>query len=118
MYKKIDHAVNDYSFEKVPVTKACAFHVFCAGHDNDIFEKVDTLEIDFTNKEYEFLLAFKAIAFSLWRVQFLLGIDSQVALVRPILISERNPDLKNVIINFDHLKEQYERFVTTYEVYV
>lgn len=51
--------------------------VFCAKHDNNLFQRIDKLEIDFNNKEQLFSLALKTISFSLRKIQYLLGIDIQ-----------------------------------------
>ncbi|MBU0627521.1 hypothetical protein KKG31_05785 [Patescibacteria group bacterium] len=54
-----------------------ALRVFCSTHDNDLFKEIDELDIDFNNQKQLFLFALRSISFSLRKVQYLLGIDTQ-----------------------------------------
>jgi len=101
-------------FGKVGINKAGCLPVFCADHDDRIFKRVDTLRIDRNSKEHMFLLGLKAIAFSLRRTQYYLGIDSQVAIFGALGgLSERN----HIDISIDHLQDQYVRFIVTYNFF-
>jgi len=94
--------------------------VFCSEHDNDLFTDVDRPVIDFTSRKHLFLLAFKAIAFRLRNVQHLLGIDFQVAVFGPWLLSA-NPNLQHITnfeIDISQFHEQYLRFVRCYDTLV
>lgn len=107
---------------KIGINDAGALSVFCPKHDNSLFSEIDTLKINFSCKKQLFLLAFKAISFSLRKTQCLLGIDSQVELFRPKLILE-NPNSTiqkgtNVEIDISRLHEQYLRFNTAYSVFI
>lgn len=65
-----------YSYEKfrtVGVGNAPAENVFCSEHDNYLFRKIDRYDIDFEDPESQFLLCFRAFAFSLRRHQYLLN---------------------------------------------
>jgi len=103
-------------FGKVGINSAGCLPVFCSSHDDSLFRKIDTLEIDRTSKEQAFLLGLKAIAFSLRRTQYLLGIDSQVEIFRPFILSELHQN-KHVTITIDDLHEQYIRFIATYDFF-
>ena len=107
-------------FLKKSVNKAGALEVFCAKHDNCLFKSIDSLNIDLANKKQLFLLAFKTIAFSLRRVQWLLGIDSQAEIIRPIIISrKRSGSIKpmNAEIDISNLRAQYLRFCIMHELF-
>ena len=97
-------------FETIGIKDAGTKFVFCNQHDK-VFNIIDTLEIDWRNKEHLFLLCFKAIPFSLRQTQILLGTDSQLEIYRPKLISD---EIKHVELNFSHLNEQYIRFKSAY----
>lgn len=97
-------------FETIGIKKAGTKFVFCNQHDN-IFNIIDTLEIDWRNKKHLFLLCFKTIPFSLRQTQILLGVDSQLEIYRPKLISN---EIKHVTLDFSHLNEQYIRFKSAY----
>jgi len=61
----------------------------------------------------------KATAFSLRKTQCLLGIDSQVEIVRPFLMQERlqAPAGSHFTIDISRLQEQYIRFVSCFKFY-
>lgn len=108
------------AFVRTGVGEAGTSGVFCSEHDNDLFTDVDKPVVDFTSHKHLFLLAFKAIAFSLRKVQHLLGIDFQVEVFRPWLLSA-NPNLQrttNFQIDISHFHERYRRFVITYDAFV
>ncbi len=108
------------AFVRTGVGEAGTSGVFCSEHDNDLFTDVDKPVVDFTSHKHLFLLAFKAIAFSLRQVQHLLGIDFQVEVFRPWLLSA-DPNLQsttNIQIDISHFHEQYRRFVITYDAFV
>ena len=120
MEYRLQDASTRGEFVKTGVGKAGASQVFCSEHDNDLFTDVDRPVIDFTSRKHLFLLAFKAIAFCLRNVQHLLGIDFQVAVFRPWLLSE-NPNLQHITnfeIDISHFHEQYLRFVGCYNALV
>ncbi len=102
-------------FVKTGIGGAATLPVFCSTHDCAIFKEIDPLDIDFTNKKQLFLLAFKAITFSLRRVQYLLGIDCQTAVFTPVLtlrnLKNNPPAGTNFQINISFLEEQYIRFI-------
>lgn len=62
-------------FERNGVGKAGSEKVFCNSHDGKCFKVIDTPTIDFKNDQSRFLLAYKAVAFSLRTQQLLLGIE-------------------------------------------
>lgn len=108
-------------FVKTGIGQAGTLPVFCTKHDNDIFQEIDKLDIDFENEEHLFLLAFKTIAFSLRNVQYLMGIDSQVEIFRPILFLENQKNIKKesrVKLQIPkHTSEQYLRLKITTDVF-
>lgn len=108
-------------FTKVGIGNAGTLPVFCSTHDNDIFQKIDELNIDFNNQEHLFLLAFKAIAFSLRNIQHLMGIGSQVEIFRPILFLENQKNIKPIshieLQIRKHTIEQYLRMKITNDVF-
>jgi hypothetical protein len=98
-------------FVKTGINLAGCLPVFCSRHDNDLFQAIDKLPTGELSKEQCFMFAFKVIAFSLRKTQFLLGIDSQVEIAKPFLMSA-NPRVQagNHTINVNHFAEQYARF--------
>lgn len=109
-------------FIETGLDEAGAFPVFCSKHDNEIFQSIDKLEINYTSKKQLFLIAFKTIAFALRNIQYLIGIDFQVEIFRPLIIHEnleKASNIKsNVEINIAHLSQQYIRFKIIYESYM
>jgi hypothetical protein len=105
-------------FTKTGINKAGTLPVFCSMHDNGLFRNVDALNIDWRDHKQLFSLTLKAMAFSLRKVQYLLGIDSQVEIVRPVLISESGVSTgSNVTLDISHLHEQYIRFQILYDLF-
>jgi hypothetical protein len=102
-------------FIRVGIGRAGCLPVFCAQHDNALFKDIDRLEIDLSSEQQLFRLAFKAIAFSLRHAQYLLGIDSQIEIARPFLLTARNPvpvgHLRNTQIDISAFSEKYIRFL-------
>ena len=76
------------SFVRTGIGKAGGLPVFCNHHDNGLFKEIDQLQICPETKEQYFLFALKAAAFSLRKCQYLLGIDSQIEIIRPFIIQE------------------------------
>lgn len=120
----LDYKINDESeqsaFVKTGKKEAGAVPVFCNLHDNNLYRDIDTLQIDFSSPKQQFLLAFKAIAFSLRKTQISLGIDSQVEVYKPFLmLNSKNAPVpgSNVTIDINHLHEQYIRFCTAHAVF-
>jgi hypothetical protein len=107
-------------FGKVGITNAGCLPVFCSGHDDSLFKEIDALTIERISKEQEFLIGLKAIAFSLRKVQYLIGIDSQVEILRPFILSDVNKDKlkgKRIVISINHLQKQYISFITEYNLF-
>ena len=104
---------NQPQFGKVGITNV---PVFCSGHDDSLFKAIDVLTIERISKEQEFLIGLKAIAFSLRKIQYLIGIDSQVEIFRPFILSDVNKN-KHIVISIDHLQEQYIRFIAKYNFF-
>ena len=102
-----------FRFIKTGIGDAGGLPVFCNQHDNDTFKKIDKLQITPNTKAEYFLFALKAVAFSLRKCQCLLGIDSQIEIIRPFLIQEElQPESgSHFKIDISHLEEQYIRFV-------
>jgi hypothetical protein len=107
------------NFVRTGIREAGGLPVFCNHHDNDLFKKIDQLQIPPGTKEQYFLFALKASAFSLRKCQYLLGIDSQVEIIRPFLIQEElHPATgSHFTIDISHLQEQYTRFVANLDFY-
>jgi hypothetical protein len=108
-------------FAKTGVGQAGTIPVFCAQHDNDIFQQIDKLNIDLNNQEHLFKIAFKTIAFSFRHVQYLMGIDSQVEIFRPLLYLDNQantPVQSHVTLQISkHTCEQYLRLEITNDVF-
>lgn len=106
-------------FVKSGISDAGSLPVFCNQHDNDIFRKVDQLQIAPKTKEQYFLLALKGVAFSLRKCQCLLGIESQVEIVRPFIMQEELQAApgSHFTIDLSLLQEQYIRFVSNLSFY-
>lgn len=102
---------NISQFVKTGINLAGCLPVFCSQHDNDLFQAIDTLPSKELSMEQSFLFAFKTVAFSFRKTQFLLGIDSQVEIAKPFLMSA-NPHVRpgSHTINVNHFAEQYVRF--------
>ncbi len=109
---------NQSNFIRTGVGLAGAVPVFCSKHDHDIFHEIDTA-IDITLPKQQFLLALKAVAFSLRRTQILLSVDSQVEIFRPVLMfhSGTSRGRQHTTININHLSEQYRRFRIAHSVF-
>ncbi len=102
-----------WQYIRTGVNKAGRLPVFCSKHDNNLFKEVDTLEIDFSSEEQLFLLGLKAIGFSFRRNQYLLGINSQIEIVRPFLIMKHmtpKAGAQMPPIDISQLTEGYIRF--------
>ena len=112
---------NKSVFTKTGTGQAGTSPVFCTKHDNDLFQQIDELNINFKDQEHLFLLAFKSIAFSLRNVQYLMGIDSQVEVFRPILFLDNQKDISkgsHVELQISkHTSEQYLRMKITNDVF-
>jgi hypothetical protein len=106
-------------FTEVGIGGAGCLPVFCSKHDHDLFNTIDQLRIDFSSGEQLFPFALKAISFSLRKTQYLLGIDSQIEILRPFLIQEvhRHPSGSHLTIDISHLQEQYIRFRSVYDFF-
>lgn len=102
--------ISGLSFVSRGVGEAGCLPVFCSQHDNLLFRKIDQMEVQENLDEQYFLFALKATAFALRKTQYLLGIDSQVEIVRPFLIQA--PKGSHITIDISHLETQYIRFVT------
>lgn len=113
-YKMRDGTVQS-EFVKAGVGIAGTIPVFCSKHDNELFREIDTLG-DTTSSKQQFLLALKAVAFSLRKTQILLSLDSQVEIFKPVLIirSGTTSAGQHYTININHLSEQYIRFRTAH----
>ena len=99
-------------FVRVGVGRAGCLPVFCSHHDNAIFRDIDRLEADLCSEEQLFRFAYKAIAFSLRRSQYLLGVDSQIEIIRPFLLTVRNPvPGRHTQIDISAFHEKYVRFI-------
>ena len=109
----LDDQVSSWQFIKTGIGKAGVLPVFCVRHDNDLFKSIDRPDINFDSVEQLFLLALRAVAFSFRRTQYLLGIDSQIEIIRPFLIQSRGNLLNgsHVTLDISQLHEQYIRFV-------
>lgn len=108
------------SYVKTGVVEAGTLPVFCGRHDNDLFEKIDNANNNFSSKEQQFLLAFKAVSFSLRRVQINLGIDFQVELYRPFLyLNKHNPPQGTHVESrlSKHFEEQYLRLKIIHDLF-
>ena len=70
-------------------------------------------------QEHSFLLALKTTAFSLRRTQGLLGIDSQIEIVRPFLLqgAMRSSGRRQLTIDISNLEIQYIRYKTCFQFY-
>jgi hypothetical protein len=106
-------------FGKVGISNAGCLPVFCSHHDDSLFKQIDALTIDHISKEQEFLIGLKSIAFSLRKTQYLIGIDSQVEIFLPFILSDvnKNKPPRHTVISIDHLQEQYVRFTVAYDLY-
>ena len=100
-------------FVRTGIREAGGLPVFCNHHDNDLFRKIDQIHTSPETQEQYFLFSLKAAAFSLRKCQCLLGIDSQIEIIRPFLIQEElQPETgSHFTIDISHLEEQYIRFV-------
>jgi SEC-C motif len=103
-------------FGKVGITNAGCLPVFCSHHDDSLFRRIDSLTMDHISKEQEFLIGLKAIAFSLRKIQYLIGIDSQIEIFRPFILKDVNNN-RHMVISIDHLHEQYIRFIAQYNLF-
>lgn len=101
-------------FIRVGIGNAACLPVFCSKHDHALFNEIDRLGQDPLSDEQSFLLALKAVAFSLRKTQYLLGIDSQVEIARPFLMQGRVQG-SHVTLDVSHFHEQYIRFTSTYD---
>ena len=102
------------AFSSTGIGIAGAMPVFCVEHDR-IFFPIDRLDENLLQSpQNRFLLSFKAIAFSLRKIQILLGLDFQVELHRPFLISERlkgsPPSLIPIELDISRFQIQHMRF--------
>lgn len=114
------------SYENKWIKKGCqnqagTKRVFCANCDNNYFVSIDNLNfINFTEKEL-FLLTFKSLAFTLRKIQIMLGVDTQVELLRPFLMTQKiNPYVNKKTeyqINLNKLQNQYIGYCITYKIY-
>jgi len=104
------------ALEKVGVRRAGVMPTFCGRHDNQIFAPVDNPRAAFQTEQEMFLISLRSLAFALRRAQTLLGIDHQVSLFQPWLITRSgttgSKSHHNIDISF--LKESYTRFRLTY----
>lgn len=110
---RLQDGVEGMSYLETGVKDAGALGVFCGTHDHLLFDPIDDFSSPFDTKKQQFLLALKAIAFSLRRVQISLGIDFQVELFRPFFYMEKNPIPQGAHVNWTiskHFEEQYLRF--------
>jgi len=87
--------------------------VFCSIHDDGLFKKIDQLPIDFSSKEQVFLLALKAVSFSFRKTQYLLGVDSQIEILRPFEILEVHAPPR-LTIDVSRFQQQYLGFIAEY----
>jgi SEC-C motif len=108
-----------FRFVKRGIGLAGCVPVFCSKHDHELFRKIDQTELQSDAKELSFLYALKATAFSLRKTQILLGVDSQLEIMRPFLIQEQRqaPPGSRFTIDISHLEAQYIRFVSCFEFY-
>lgn len=105
-----------WRFIRMGVGRAGSLPVFCATHDSQMFREIDRLEIDFAARDALFLFALKAIAFSLRRTQYLLGIDAQVEIARPFLLHDKRQKHSsdgphNTVIDVSALHGKYIGFL-------
>ncbi|HEY3853175.1 MAG TPA: hypothetical protein VGO67_02145 [Verrucomicrobiae bacterium] len=109
------------NFTKRGVGEAGTRNVFCSRHDCDVFSAIDTLPAFNFNSKQDFLLAFKAIAFSLRQIQSSLGVDYQVEITRPIIhsksVGRASNAPKNYTVDLSYLHSQYVRFCHGYELF-
>jgi len=101
-------------FERIGVNKAGTLPVFCSNHDSSLFKKIDPMEIDCSDKEQLFMLAFKAIVFSLRNSQYLLGVDNQIQyfnIIKAVSQNINNANGEQVVIELDFLQKKYRGFV-------
>jgi hypothetical protein len=112
---------NNSNFIRTPISKAWTLPLFCETHDNNLFLLIEKLEIDFNNKEHLFLLSFKSISFSYRTIQYLLWIDSQIEIFRPILFLENSSQISkgsNITLEIPkHTIDQYSRFKITNNIF-
>ena len=115
---KMNDGLNPFGFIKTGVGVAATESVFCSRHDNELFRDIDTLG-DLVSPKQQFLLAFKAVAFSLRRTQILLSLDSQVEIFKPILHLKSGAAAsgEHYDIDISQLSEQYTRFCTVLSVF-
>jgi len=114
---KIDDVLKTWQFVKAGIGKDAALSVFCKKHDNDLFKKIDDLNIDFSSSEQLFLIAFKEIGFSFRKTQYLLNLDSHVEMFKPFYIQKTQnlPPGSNVTIDLSYFHGQYIRYIAVNE---
>lgn len=109
-------AMGNWEFGKIGIGDAGAIHVFCKDHDNNLFQSIDTLDVDFSCKEKLFLFGLKVIAFCLRKIQYLLFINYQIKVFTPYLLS-RGKIIGSHEINTIDLKNEYLLFQIVYNFF-